>query len=216
LYRQYKNLKNKINNRQNDILNISGEWNTDEGKIVFNQEDNNVTGIYKFGDARIEGTLSGNILEGNWYEAPTYECPNDKGRLIFEFDSRGNIFEGKWSYCENEPTRTWNGVREQSALPLNIAGEWYTEFGKMVLKQEFNRITGTYEFGNGRIEGIISGYTLKGFWSEEPTYDCPSEKGPFEFNFSSNGNVFRGVWGYCEEEPKNSWIGVRMRHNIKN
>lgn len=212
LQQQYEQYKNKLSNRQNDILNISGEWNTDDGKVMFNQEDNNVTGIYKFGDARIEGIINGNILEGYWYESPTYECPNDKGRLRFEFDSSANTFEGKWSYCENELNRTWNGVREQSALPLNISGEWYTEFGKMILKQEFNRVTGTYEYGNGRVEGTISGYTLKGYWSEENTYECPSDKGRFELNFSTNGNTFRGVWGYCEEKPKNSWIGIRMRH----
>jgi hypothetical protein len=210
---QHNQLKSKLNNRQNDnILNISGEWNTDEGKITFNQDGNNVTGIYKFGNGKIEGKINGYILEGYWYEAPTYECPNDKGKLKFEFDLSGNTFEGNWSYCENELNRKWNGVRVQSTLALNVSGDWYTELGKMTLKQEFNRVTGTYEYGNGKIEGIISGYTLKGYWFEEPTYECPNDKGKLEFDFSSNGNTFRGVWGYCEDEPQNGWIGVRMRH----
>ncbi|HSQ33416.1 MAG TPA: hypothetical protein VLM81_00765, partial [Peptostreptococcaceae bacterium] len=80
LQQQYNQLKDKLSNRQNDTLNISGEWNTDEGKITFNQDGNNVTGIYKFGNARIKGTINGYILEGYWYEEPTNECPNDKGK----------------------------------------------------------------------------------------------------------------------------------------
>ena len=208
LQQQYK----QLGNRPNNVLNISGDWNTNEGKVTFNQIGNKVTGTYKFGDGKIEGTINGNILEGYWSEAPTYECPNDKGKLIFEFDSSGNTFEGKWSYCEDEPLRIWNGVREQGSLTLNVSGEWYTELGRMTLKQEFNRVTGTYEYGNGRIEGTISGYTLTGYWYEETTYECPNEKGKFELNFSQNGSSFRGVWGYCEEEPKNSWVGVRIRY----
>lgn len=87
----------------------------------------------------------------------------------------------------------------------NIAGVYKTDFSEMTLKQNGNKVTGTYKYNNGRIEGTLNGRTLTGRWTQS------NSKGRFVFNFNSNFSGFSGYWSYNEAEPKSSskWNGTR-------
>jgi hypothetical protein len=212
LQQRYKQLYNILNKRQNETpLDISGVWNTNYGRVVLQQDGANVKGTFQYETGTIEGTITGNVLDGTWFDDPTYECPIDKGRLRFEFSSTGNSFTGFWGFCEEPLTENWSGVKLQPAPSLNVAGKWITtNFGNVVFSQNINRITGTYDNGNGKIDGILLGYTLIGFWSEGPSNDCPYDKGRLEMDFALNGSGFVGVYGYCQEDPKIPWNGAKL------
>ncbi len=86
-------------------------------------------------------------------------------------------------------------------------GEWDTNWGKMVLTQSGNRVTGTYTHDQGRIEGTIHGNTLTGTWSESPAYAPPNDAGDIEFTMSDDGKSFSGKWRYGSEGNWGTWEG---------
>lgn len=92
---------------------------------------------------------------------------------------------------------------------IDMSGQWSTNWGVMKLVQEGNVIVGTYEWDNGRIEGILDGYNFKGNWSEPPTYECPNLKGGFNFNISITGQSFEGSWSYCDLMEAGVWMGTK-------
>jgi hypothetical protein len=212
LEQQYKQLYYKLNNRQNDNpVDISGVWNTNYGRVILQQDGNNIKGTFQYETGTLEGNLVGNILEAIWADEPTYECPINKGRLKFEFSPDGKSFTGLWGFCEEPLTENWSGIKLQPAPALNISGEWITaNFGSVVFSQQIDKVIGTYGNKYGRIEGILEGYTLIGFWSEGPNYDCPYDKGRLEMDFDLSGRAFVGVYGYCQEEPTIAWNGVKV------
>ena len=42
----------------------------------------------------------------------------------------------------------------------NATGVYNTDFNEMTIQRNGNKVTGTYKWNNGRIEGTISGHTL--------------------------------------------------------
>ncbi|MBK7561224.1 MAG: hypothetical protein IPI68_06790 [Chitinophagaceae bacterium] len=79
---------------------------------------------------------------------------------------------------------------------INWQGTWKTQWGLMVIAQNGNKITGTYEHDNGKIKGTFTGNKLTGTWSEAPTYLFPNDAGEFEFTLSADGKSFTGRWRY--------------------
>jgi len=213
LQNYYNQLYHKLIKRQNDTqIDISGVWNTDYyGRVVFEQDGDNIQGTFKYGIGRINGILDGNVLIGEWSDAPTYECPLYRGRLRFEFSPQTNSFKGFWGICEEPLNKDWNGVKLQDSAALDVSGEWFTTtFGKITLVQEGDNVTGNYEYKNGRIEGTLHGYTLIGNWFVPPTQNCPFDKGRMEIDFGLKGREFTGVWSYCENEPKRIFSGIKV------
>lgn len=98
-------------------FDITGTWETNWGSMTLAQSGMSVSGNYGWDQGRIEGTLeqagSEYILDGYWSEAPTYNFPNDKGKIRFIFTSE-NSFAGNWSYGDVEPEvgRVWKGDRK--------------------------------------------------------------------------------------------------------
>jgi len=92
-------------------------------------------------------------------------------------------------------------------------GDWKTEqWGKMYLFQEGNQVTGDYEHDNGKLVGTVSGATLKGTWSEAPSYSPPDDAGDVELTMSSGGNSFTGRWRYGSSgDWDGTWSGERIR-----
>ena len=80
--------------------------------------------------------------------------------------------------------------------PVAWQGTWQTNWGQMIIAQNSNSITGTYEHDNGKIKGTITGNKITGTWSEAPTYLAPKDSGEFEFTLSSDGKSFTGRWRY--------------------
>lgn len=79
-------------------------------------------------------------------------------------------------------------------------GEWSTSEAPMKLTQNGEKVTGTYDFKDGKISGTISGDKLTGTWTQSNTY------GDFEFIMSDNGKSFKGNWRYYNSD-KSGWSG---------
>lgn len=212
LQQQYKNLNYKLNNRQETALNVSGVWNTDYyGRVILEQDGNNIKGNFKYGSGIIEGTLIGNVLNGTWSEPPTHECPLHEGRLKFVFSPMGGGFIGSWGVCQEPLNKEWSGFKLVDTPAIDVSGQWFTtNFGKIVFTQEGDKVNATYQFKNGKIEGTLKGYTLIGNWSSEPSYNCYYDKGRLEIDFDLKGESFTGVWGYCENKPGTVFSGIKV------
>lgn len=89
-----------------------------------------------------------------------------------------------------------------SAPTGNWSGPWKTDFGAMTLSQNGNRVTGTYEFKGGRIDGTISGNVLSGTWTQT------NGSGRFEFTLSADGRSFSGRWGGGQTLTGGTWNGT--------
>lgn len=93
--------------------------------------------------------------------------------------------------------RWWKDKEPKTAsVSMLWNGTWQTKWGKMVIVQNGNQITGTYEHDNGKIKGVINGNKLTGTWSEAPTFLPPNDSGEFEMILSSDGKSFTGKWRY--------------------
>jgi hypothetical protein len=102
----------------------------------------------------------------------------------------------------------------------NWTGTWTTTWTggvpdtKMALVQSGTTVTGTYEYNEGRIIGIVQGDRLIGTWSEGS--GGAGSSGPIEYVFSSDGKSFGGWWGYTGEDmtaikkETPSWTGIRL------
>jgi small-conductance mechanosensitive channel len=81
-------------------------------------------------------------------------------------------------------------------------GEWITSWrddgDHMILRQEGNRVTGTYPLYGGRIDAVAEGRTLQGDWSQG------NDRGRFIFVMDRERNSFAGR--YDEGEW---WTGLR-------
>jgi len=86
-------------------------------------------------------------------------------------------------------------------------GDWSTNWGDMVLTQTGSKVTGTYTHDQGKITGPISGNTLTGTWSEEPSYSPPNDAGDVEFTMSEDGKSFTGQWRYGSDGAWGIWEG---------
>jgi len=98
---------------------------------------------------------------------------------------------------------------------LNWSGTWDTNWGTMYLTQSLGKVTGTYDYQGGKIEGYISknlsGNILVGTWSENPSYAPPDDAGDIEFIMSSDCNSFTGHWRYGSSgDWYSDWNGTRL------
>ena len=186
-----------------------GTFTTDFNDMVLYRDGNKVTGTYAYRNGRIEGTLSGHTLTGRWTQ------DNAKGRIIFVFNDDFSSFTGKWSYNDNEPNGKWNGklkagtrtvtpspsTPSASPTPAANPGVFSTDFNDMKFSLDGNKVTGTYAFRNGRIEGTLSGHTLTGRWTQD------NAKGRLIFVFNDDFTAFTGKWSYNDAEPNGKWDG---------
>jgi hypothetical protein len=76
----------------------SGNWNTDWGAMVLQQDGAKVTGTYTHDAGKIAGTLVDGVFVGKWTESPTYSEPGDGGDTVFYFTKDCNGFTGSWHY----------------------------------------------------------------------------------------------------------------------
>jgi hypothetical protein len=88
----------------------AGNWNTDFGSMQLNVSGNNVTGTYNYKGGKITGTISGNQLNGEWSQQPSYNPPSDAGDLQFTLASGGGSFSGQWRYGSSGSWSSWNGT----------------------------------------------------------------------------------------------------------
>ncbi len=80
------------------------------------------------------------------------------------------------------------------------------------------KVTGTYEWDQGRIEGRVSadGRSLIGTWREHPSYNAPDDGGAIEVRLTESGDDVTGRWWFGDDTDGappagNKWNGRRVR-----
>jgi len=91
-----------------------------------------------------------------------------------------------------------------------IEGVYKTTFRNLTLNANGNTITGTYESGNGKLQGVLNGNRLSGTW----TNSASRKNGKFEFVFSSDFSSFTGKYGYNDTAPKSNWSGTKISGSL--
>jgi len=103
-------------------------WNSNYGKVVY-QSDRNKTAVWTYpgGTIFIEGlagvTSNRGIYHGYWVGKSNVKCDTARedissklsstwGRFSIRFTEPNfpTSWEAQWSYCEGEPTFSWNGT----------------------------------------------------------------------------------------------------------
>lgn len=99
----------------------------------------------------------------------------------------------------NPPLNPQPTGQTSPTLSKQFTGKWNTDFGEMVLKQDGDKLTGTYYGQDGNITGTVSGDTATGTWSESPSFQPPWKAGDFIFTLSGDGTAIKGKWrwGTC-------------------
>jgi hypothetical protein len=92
---------------------FGGTWKSSFGTITVTQKGSRISGEYTHDKGKIEGTLEGNMIRGQWSESPSYQPPKDAGDFEFTMAADGNSFQGKWRYgFDSGSWRSgWNGER---------------------------------------------------------------------------------------------------------
>ncbi len=101
---------------------------------------------------------------------------------------------------------------------VNFSGTWQTQWGKLILNQSGDRVTGTYSYvgGNGQaingsIEGKVKKDRLDFKWAQTPTYSTPSDAGDGYFIIATDGKKIDGKWRYgYSGEWKGDWNGTLL------
>ena len=107
----------------------------------------------------------------------------------------------------------WGTKAATPATPAaaSWAGAWTTNWGAFTLTLKGTKATGSYTHDGGRITGTASGRTLRGNWSESPTYKGPKDAGSFTITLSADGTSFKGTWKYADGTlgRDTTWKGTR-------
>lgn len=87
-----------------------------------------------------------------------------------------------------------------------VEGVYKTNFQNLTLNVSGSTVTGTYEHGNGKLQGIVNGNRLSGTWANSAS----RKSGKFEFVFTSDFSSFTGKYGYNDGAPKSNWSGTKI------
>jgi hypothetical protein len=153
-----------------------------------------VRGHYVFRGVRctITGEVQGDRL------AFTYQEPSFRGEGWFELTRKGQAFAGQWRADGDPQWRPWVGTR------VGFDGLWDTDFGRMRLMQDGDRVHGFYELSGGSaVEGRLDANTLTFTYSE------PNARGEGRFVLGEDGLSFQGEWRQEGQPGWMPWQGVR-------
>ncbi len=174
---------------------ITGTYQTTYKKMRLYQEGNRVYGTYEHKDGRVEGRLTGNVFKGMWYQS------DGQGELELTFSNDCRRFTSNY-YDKGKWYSDWTGNRIAD-IDIGAAGTYNTTYKKMRLYQEGNRVYGTYDHKDGRIEGRISGNVLKGMWYQS------NGQGELEFTFSSDFKSFTSKY-FDKGKWYTDWKGTKI------
>lgn len=104
--------------------------------------------------------------------------------------------------------------RQINEEPLNIRGIWYTTYGRLVMIQRRNKVTGYYSWKDGILNGTIIGNVLTGRWDERLIYTESKNYGDMRLIF--NENEFTGKWRYEDQPDDYIWGGRKVSSNFEN
>ena len=96
--------------------------------------------------------------------------------------------------------------------PLDITGDYETEYGELKLQQEGDVVYGTFDEKRGHLIGTLDGRIFRGTWVQLPTFRGPNDAGDVELVFQRHGRRFNGAWRRgCEADWEGQWNGHRLR-----
>ena len=95
----------------------TGVWLPFEGEWRLAQNGTSVSGSYLDGKGIVSGTVEGNVLRGEWKEAPTYSPPFEAGRFTVTMSPDCSAFNGTWGLGDAECCNTLSAIRNEDALP---------------------------------------------------------------------------------------------------
>jgi hypothetical protein len=96
-------------------------------------------------------------------------------------------------------------VLKESKGAKNLTGFWKTDFADLCLLQTENKVTGSYNYKGGKLEGTITGNCLDYSWSQED-----GKKGKGYFVVTNNWQNINGKYGYNDNSTSGgNWSGKR-------
>ncbi|HOG45926.1 MAG TPA: hypothetical protein PLJ35_21260 [Anaerolineae bacterium] len=92
-----------------------------------------------------------------------------------------------------------------------FAGTWDSTYGLMTLTVSGNKVSGSYEYREGKIEATLSadGRTMEGWWTELPSRQPPGDAGRMTFALLADGTI-DGQWWFGKDGDGGEWIGTRV------
>ena len=88
----------------------------------------------------------------------------------------------------------------------DVAGRWQSDFGVLTLRQDGNRIEGTYSCCQGELQGTLEGNRLELEW-RDPVYG----EGWVRFEITGAGRELRGTWARRgEASARGRWNAARL------
>lgn len=216
-----------------------GVWDTSWGDLTLRQEGGRITGDYAEDNGEFYGKIDGEAYAGYWIEDDSNErCSTAKngryywGRFVITFDFDAGKFTTEWGYCDGELSRSdWSGTRKSGPPPAEpspapvvekpkpgpVTGVWETGWGDLTLRQEGDRVTGSYSEDNGEVYGEIQGDMFLGYWIEDDSAERCSDSrhgrrywGRFKMKMDFDAGKFTGDWGYCDGElSRSDWNGTK-------
>ncbi len=101
--------------------------------------------------------------------------------------------------------------------PYPTSGPYTTTEGELTFLDS-GPLAAHYHQDGGRLVGKFDGLVFTGVWVESNSKrKCANQKngsaywGKVQFTFTESFDVFKGVWGYCEDVPAQKWDGTRKR-----
>ena len=175
--------------------NFAGSWNSTKwGDMTLWQDGNNVTGSYVSHNGIINGTTSiaadgSSVLNFRWEN----QSGGNNGVGYFVLAANAGSFFGRYAEGQTVTPSSddWSSSRTGAAgPPPSFTGTWDTGWGEMHLNQGVKTVTGTYEYGQGTIEGDLNGKVLNFRWLNRAT----GESGTGSFTLALYGGSFKGSW----------------------
>lgn len=173
---------------------FTGEWFTTFGPMTLAPQGEKVVGTYRYAntEGRIEGEATGDTLNF------TYTSPDERGEGAFRLLRPGK-FTGTYMGSGESRAQRWEGERGWD-------GVWESDFGRVRLIHEAERIHGFYEgAGLSVIEGQLRDGRL------EFRYREPNASGEGRFLLSDDGLAFAGEWRTPESAEWSPWSGRRLQ-----
>lgn len=192
-----------------EAAKFAGSWETEFGLMTLSVEGTIVVGTYD-GENSIDGRVEGRRL------VFTYREKTARGEGWFEISADGRSLAGRWRQAGSEALGDWTG-KKVDVVPTkpSFVGSWSTSFGRLRLRQNGDRVEGTYTYGGGsRIEGkVVDGKTLVATYSEPD-----GTVGRATFKLTDDGRRFAGVWKAGKDLPPlaidapnvATWVGERI------
>jgi hypothetical protein len=196
-----------------------GTWQCGSTTLYLTQSANWVTGWSNYQNGRMVGNIDKNTISGTWSTYPDeWSSWHKTVNVQFVMSLDGNSYEWKqspgsitsWDVV-GKCIRTSSSQPPTSPPPANWSGYWLCgQFGRLILTQSGEDVTGTYSHQGGMVRGKAIGNMLVGTWLELPTYDLPDDLGYFKFKISADGNSFNGEWCKGTTGVDGKWNGQRQ------